>query len=281
MQRYLICLCFTGVGLFPSGKINGQLIIRQTFESIGYYFDISAGYSNRVSASARFRQVGNNWRQAITPSVAELNNHRMVVGSIVQCIAGTAYEIELSLIDWPVNNNPVIYTANCTTRQEVQFTGTADSLWVAPNGTGNAYTQLQPGKIENLFTINSINGTDRNRINTATTIICKEGVYYTGGLNYNLDNNNKYTNNSGTIVPSMTRDNPVKIIGEPGKKVVFDGRDTSISNLEWELYDTANKVYKAIFPLAASYSTELMIDSVRMYPYPVTYPMMVKLLRLV
>jgi hypothetical protein len=271
MTKYLACIfCFLGISALCT--TTAQLTTSQTFESIGYYYQVPASSSNRISTTARFREGNNNWRTAMTPSIVTANNQRLVAGSIVQLTAGTAYEIELSLVDSAVSSTPVVYSATCTTKTEIQFAATADSLWVAPNGSGNTYTQLQPGKIENLFTVNNTPGIDRNKINTATTIICKEGTYYTGSMSYNLDNANKYTNNAGVIVPGMVRDKPLKIIGEPGKKIIFDGRDTAVQSVTWVLYDTANKIYRATLPQAAAYSTELLLDSVRMYPYPTTYP---------
>lgn len=270
--RYFICTCFFLAGISRHNAVRAQLTTNQTFESIGYYYPVPANYSSRLSAAARFKPSGGSWRTAMEPSIVLIKNQRVIAGSVVQLTAGTAYEIELSVIDSAVNTTPVVYSVNATTKAEIQFTGTADTLWVAPNGNGNQYTYAQPGKIENLFTVNNIPGSDRNKINTATTIMCKEGNYYTGGLTYNLDNSNKYTNNNGVTVSGMIRDKPVNIIGEPGKKIIFDGRDTAAQNVTWQLMDTANKIYKATFPLTASYSTELLIDSVRMYPYPTTYP---------
>jgi hypothetical protein len=273
IQGLLIIIgCFTFGNILPA-VAHAQLTTNETFESIGYYYQVPANYSNRLSASARFRQGSNDWRVAMDPAIILIKNQqRMVAGSIVQLTAGTVYEIELSIIDSSVNNTPIIFSATATTKTEIQFTGTTDTLWVSPNGSGNNYSPLQPGKIENLFTINNIPGVDRNKINTATTIICKEGTYYTGGMSYNLNNSNKYMNNNGVIVPTLLRDKPIKIIGEPGKKIVFDGSDTTIQSVQWQLYDAANKIYGATFPTAASYSTELLIDSVRMFPYPTTYP---------
>jgi hypothetical protein len=249
-----------------------QLTANTTFESIGYYYKIPQAFSERLSATSKFRPVGGDWRTAIMPSVVLLKNQeRIIAGSILQLAAGTVYEIELSVIDSAAGNTPVVHAGNFTTKADVLPPATADTLWVAPNGGGNVYTQLQPGKIENLFVVNSTPGPDRNKINTATTIMCKEGTYYTGGLSYTLNNVNKYTNNMGVVNTGLLRDKPMKIVGEAGKKIIFDGRDTSVRSVTWQLYDATNKIYRAFLPPATALSTEFLMDSVRLYPYPYVY----------
>lgn len=253
--------------------VRAQITVNCTYESMGYYYALPQTASNRVSASARFRELNGNWRTAMNPSIVLIKNQqRWVAGSIVQLNAGAAYEIELAVTDSAVSNTPVLFTTTATTKSNSPFTGTPDTLWVAPNGNGSAYTQVQPGKLENLFTTNNVTGTHRSKINTATTIMCREGTYYTGGMVYQLDNSNKYTNNNGIVVPGLIRDKPIKIVGEPGKQVVFDGSDTTVKNITWQLYDAANKIYIATLPAATAFSTELLADSVRLYPYPSTYP---------
>ena len=255
-RSILIALLYCIIG----SSFGLTITTNTTFNSIGYYVNnIQSMLSDRISVNVNFREQNGTWRQGLMPSVITFNNQKTIAGSVVQLSENTTYEIKITIIDSAAGNTETTLTTLATTRADVQVSPISDdTLWVSTNGNGHLYTIDFPGNIETLFNTN-----DNLLLDCGTTLFCKGGTYYVGNLAYWVNYATRPCNDeSKPIVITCDREDPA----------VFDGSDTIKSTwTNWTLYDAANGIYTATLNQTDAFSTLLMVDGQRLFPYATLY----------
>jgi hypothetical protein len=175
----------------------------------------------------------------------------------LQLKAGTSYTIEVNIIDSLPTIQTLTFTANVTTRPEVNVSvTTSDTLWISNDGKGNNYTQNFPGAFDTLFNRDFI------KVRCGTTIVCKGGSYYIGNLSYNVNTS-----------PCSNINNPIVITSANNELATFDGSDSSTAATfpNWTVYNASQNIYTANLPPATAFSALFLYDTTRLFPYATVY----------
>ena len=244
---------------FSVESLAQTLTVESTFHSAGYYLNDLFSLSTKYSIQVKFKSdTSTTWRNALPPSDIQLNGTRKILGSILLLTPNTKYDLEVTIID----SFPTIHTLNLqakfTTREEIPSSWTINNtLWVSPGGAGHEYTQSNPGNISTLLT------TDQYKISCGTQVNCLGGVYHVGEFSLSLP-----------VATSDCGDNPIIFTSAPGESAIFDGSDTSSFARQpaWILADSAQHIYTTILPSTSAWSTLLIYQGKRLFPYAFIYP---------
>lgn len=242
--------------IYGTSSAAGFVRTNSTFNSIGFYIDsVNLKYSNRVSVSAEFMGSDNVVRKCLPVEIIDRSGLKMAVGTLVLLKENSTYTVSIKVYDSTTSTTDLI-TKTIKTLPEITFLGTKDTLWVSALGSGSVYSKNNPGNIEQLFK------TDHGKIKCGTTVLCKEGNYFVGDLSYNIN---------FTSRPCADKSQPIYIVGE-NDNVVFNGEDTAKSKWSnWSVYDASNHIYKITVNAEDDYSTELLMDGHRLFPYACIY----------
>jgi hypothetical protein len=266
LQTILLILCFNTLCFAQTITSNS------TINSIGYYIDVSSITSTKNSVIVQFKKTTEtDWRFALNPVVEILNTKRTFVGSLLQLDAGTAYDIKTLLYDSTAMSTIIINKISTTQAEPNLNPIMDDTLWVSPTGSGNLFTKINPGSFKSLFiwydeTCNAYNyesvfgsGTNIQKVNCGTVIMCKGGIYNIGNLIFQTSR-----------VTCTDLNKPIIIQSAPNEQAIFDGSDTTISSKYpvWTVFGNASdNIYTTTLPAQDAYSTLFLYDGVRLFPY--------------
>lgn len=250
-----------------------------TINSIGYYINVGTVTGPplvKYTSTVVFKKTTDlNWREALTPVKQKINNVDLIIGSVLQLDAGTAYHIKVKIYDSIGNIFRDSITKTYSTQPEPIIPIVTDTLWVSPNGSGNLFSRAHPGRFEDLFiryredcninTYENVNNGNIYKVKCGSVIICKGGLYNVGNLLY-----------QSFRVPCSDLNKPVIIQSASGEQAIFDGSDTaqSIINPVWDVFgNPADHIYRTSQPLPQhdAFSTLFRYDGVRLFPYAALY----------
>lgn len=180
-----------------------------------------------------------------------LNNIDQYRGSLFLLKENTEYDIEILLEDsFPINVKKMLGPFKISSLNSPKKISTSSVKWVAPNGSGTAYTEANPGNIKTLLS----SGT----VSCGTTIYLKDGVYDEQGLALNL-------------TKDCTENAPIQIVAAPGAQPVFDGGN--YAKLNWKVHPGDPKRFYADLPIASEFTTLFILNDKALYPYPESSPL--------
>ena len=248
MNKFILCILL--VFFFNTAFPQATIKTNSTENSIGFYVENYQNYfSARISVKARFKEGTQSWRNCITPSLINYpTGGKTIAGSVLQAKTGTSYQIEVTIYDSTTNANTILST-QCNTKTIFTIPISKDTLWLSTNGTGN-YTFSNPGNIKKLFNQESF------KLDSGTCVIFKPGTYYVGDLkDFNL-------------LPCNNPNFPIVFIAQTPGTVTLDGSENNKTAWStWQLYDTIKKIYRATLSDPVAFSTELLMDGNRLFPY--------------
>ncbi|NQW42295.1 MAG: hypothetical protein HQ463_02550 [Bacteroidetes bacterium] len=114
---------------------------------------------------------------------------------------------------------------------------------MSPNGIGNNYTETQPCDLKTLL---------QAGLSCGTTVLLKNGTYFIGDININLNSN-------------CTENTPITIISALGEKAILDGG--LHQNYTWSKFIDDTLVYYTTLPPSADFTSLCILDTAGLYPY--------------
>lgn len=224
-----------------------QLSLHSTLHSIGYQVVLPSGYDTdlTVVTEVRYRETGGDWQPGFPASRTSMGEFW---GSLFQLEPGKTYELELSLIDsFPVYKKDVL-TGAATTRTVPVIEATGNLKWVAPGGSGSAYTESNPGNLKTLLS---------SGLACGTTVLLKGGHYYLGGMTLNL-------------TQDCPEGQPITIMAAQGEQPVLDGG--SYETYTWTQSQGDPDMWWTTLPSSLRFNALCLVDGERMYPYAILNP---------
>jgi hypothetical protein len=227
--------------VFSVGIINAQTIeLTPLYNSIGIKVtDIGAADSCKVEYKPSQQSI---WRSAYPPDRISINSMNQFRGSIFMLDENTPYEVQVTI--YTGSSETALLSAQTTTLNSPSFAPTSDVKWVSPSGTGN-YTPNNPGNLATLFS--------SGQVSCGATIIFKDGIYSTNGLQLTLNSN-------------CTENTPIVLIAESGAVPIIDAG--TIITATWTPHPSIPDLYSIPTPPGTSHSNICVLGNTTLYPYP-------------
>jgi len=231
------------IGILQICNSQSVLDLYTNYNTIGVSIRLSdADIEKDAIGKLEYKEAtGGNWKTGFPLSRVD-NNLNVLTGSVFWCKPNTAYNIRVSINDLttPLLDGQLL-TGTIQTRQEFQAPIPLRTLFVSPKGTGNIFSQQQPGNLQDALNI----------AEAGTKIHLDSGNYYVGNL---------------TIPNSGTATNPIQIVGSTEGQSTLNG--SYETPLVWTPYGN-----KGVWQTStSSINPNLVIaDGVRLYPHQ-TYP---------
>jgi hypothetical protein len=221
-----------------------SLRLHPTIHSIGVEVQLPTGSSTKTTPSAElsYREIGGKFQQGYPPTFLIIDSVQQFRGSVYEAASGTSYEIRITLIS-SLGDTLITLQDTTTTKQDPSITPTQIIKYVSPQGSGTEYSYQQPGSLPVLLS---------GDIACGTTIILKGGRYDIGELYLNL----QQQCSESTPILFMAADNETPVLS--------GGDDEQYSWVRAE--DTS--VFVTTIRKELEYNALMMMDSIRLYPYP-------------
>ncbi|MBK7221355.1 MAG: T9SS type A sorting domain-containing protein [Saprospiraceae bacterium] len=218
----------------------------QTIDLVPLYNTIGIKVTNistEDSCKVEYKLSQSNiWQLGYPPDKISISNIEQFRGSVFNLAENTQYDVKVTLYEGA--SAKTLPIAQTTTLLSPDFNPKGDVKWVSPTGTGN-YSQNNPGSLASLF----LSG----QITCGTTIVVKDGIYSTNGLQLTINNH-------------CTEETPVLLIAEEGASPVFDASTTITT--PWTPHPTISDLYSTPTPTGSSHSNICILGNNTLYPYP-------------
>lgn len=244
MKRILILMIVMSVLQINFAQVTK---INTTINSIGIEIAEIEAYNE---CEVQYRKQGSaNWLKSFHVDTVNINQKRIFKINLFLLEENSPYEIGITLKNTINQVNNVLPILNATTLKKPSFNYTNTIKWVSPNGSGNLYTESQPGNLTDLF--------NSGLVSCGTTIVLKDGKYF----NFNLQL---------TISNPCSDLSPILLIAAPNCHPVIDGSNTEV--ISWTRSNTDTFLYSASIPSSSSHSNLCLLDNQALYPYPSLTP---------
>lgn len=228
-----------------------SLSLQPMYNSIGVKVSLDNTYDTDETAHCylQYRKSGtNDWLDGFDADRVRVQGVSQFRGSLMLLEENTAYYVRVRLLD----SIPAMATFTfpdyfIQTLPTPTFTPGNNVKWVAPNGSGTAYTETQPGNIKALLA----SGT----VGCGSTIMIKDGLY----TDYNM---------ALAIQTDCGQNNPIQFLAAPGAQPVFDGGYSA--PLLWTQHPNDPKFYTAALPTGTDFTNLCLLNGQMLYPYPTT-----------
>jgi hypothetical protein len=229
--------------------ISQTLTATANYQTIGYKIALPPSFDDDSTSfvQIRYKELGsNNWLLGFPPARVVSSTGDAFIGSLFYLVPNTGYQLEATIIDsFPVLNTVSLPVIIAKTRQEQSVFPAVNTKWVSPSGSGNAYSEANPGNLKTLLSSGAVT--------CGTTVIFKGGIYGIGEMALNLNSD-------------CSEALPIVFKAATGETPILDGGIAPALN--WIQDTTDSKLYRANLPAEAAYSTLCLLDSTRLYPYP-------------
>jgi len=155
----------------------------QQFELTPTYHSIGVKVTNILTADSctvEYKKSNQSkWLMGLNPDKIMISGTEQFRGSLFLLEENTTYDVRVTIYNGAnANTLPV---AQQTTNTSPTFAQTSNVKWVAPNGSGNYYTQTSPGNLNTLFS--------SGQVTCGTTVLLTDGIYsFTNGLALTINN---------------------------------------------------------------------------------------------
>ncbi|MBK8557451.1 MAG: T9SS type A sorting domain-containing protein [Lewinellaceae bacterium] len=235
--------------LFPIGRVISQnLSATPMMNSIGINVTLPPdfdpdGYGH---CSIRYRETSSpDWQEGFHGDRIKLNGADQYRLSLFLLEPGTSYTFEVTLVDSVPNYDVLIFPSlSVYTLPEATFATGNNLKYVAPNGSGTAYSAVQPGKLSALLS--------SGQVGCGTTIMLMDGIYSEMNLSLNLTSD-------------CSENNPITFMAVPGAHPTFDGA-VAVSN--WTPHASDPNLYSAALPPGTDFTNLCLLNGQMLYPYP-------------
>ncbi|HAD11942.1 MAG TPA: hypothetical protein DCF33_05835, partial [Saprospirales bacterium] len=183
------------------------------------------------------------WNTGFPPDRITFSGEEEYRGSLFLLEQGTSYEVRVKLFQ--NGNLASVQLGQASTLSDPEFGWGQTLKWVAPNGSGNSYTQDQPGNLTALF--------NSGQVTCGVTVVLMDGVYTQNGLQL-------------TIQTPCTENTPITLMAAPGAHPVIEGGIQT--PLIWTQHPSDPKLFSAAIPQTAAHSNICVMDGKALYPYP-------------
>jgi len=228
------------------------LLLHPLHNSIGVQVALPAGYDADKTAHCyiRYKKTGDSdWKAGFDADRILLEGNSQFRGSLFLLEEGAAYEVEVTLVDSiPAVSELTLPVEMISTLSPPVFAPTANVRWVAPNGSGTAYTETQPGNIKTLLSSGGVS--------CGTTVMIKDGLY----TDFNMEL---------SITADCNASAPIQFLAAPGANPIFDGGHAA--PLNWIQHAGDPKVFTAALPAGTSYTNLCLLNGKMLYPYPTDF----------
>ncbi|HLP92522.1 MAG TPA: T9SS type A sorting domain-containing protein [Saprospiraceae bacterium] len=199
---------------------------------------------NADSCGVEYRKTSETiWKTGFPPDRITLSGEEQYRGSLFLLEPQTAYEVRVT--SFQAGNLVSVQLGQVSTLSDPEFGWGQTLKWVAPNGSGNAYTQDQPGNLTALF--------NSGQVSCGVTVLLMDGVYTQNGLQLTIQN-------------PCTENTPITLMAAPGAHPVIEGGIQT--PLAWTQHPSDSKLFSATIPQAAAHSNICVMDGKALYPYP-------------
>lgn len=226
-----------------------SVVKSQTVELSPLYHTIGVkvtNINNYDSCRVEYKQAqASDWFIAYPPDRITVNGVLQFRGSIFGLGENNLYDVKVTLY---TNSNPTtLLTYQTTTLFSPDFSPTANTKWVSPDGSGNAYTQQNPGNVSTLFS--------SGQVTCGTTVIFADGTYTIPfhGLQLIINNN-------------CAESTPIILMAAPGAKPIING-GVAITT-PWIQDPNDAKLYSNTLPANTGHTNICVLDTSMLYPYP-------------
>lgn len=229
--------------LFLSLTARAQsLYFHPAINSIGLEIQGAEAYD---SCHIEFKKASETfWKAGMAADKVTVSGQLQFRGSLMLLDENTEYQLRIHF-----DNALPLPVQNVKTLSAPVFTPTANVKWVSPNGSGNAYTQAQPGNITALLS--------SGQVTCGVTIMLMDGVYTQLG-------------NQLSINTDCDENKPIQLLAAPGAHPVFDGAVKITST--WTQHASDPKLFYTAIPPAAAHSNICVFGDRALYPYPSIAP---------
>jgi len=235
------------LGLLSSIPLSAQYLLKlhPTIHSIGVEVQLPTGSTTTKLPLARlsYREIGDTFNHGYPPTFLIVDTVYQYRGSVYEAKAGTSYEVRITLVSID-GDTLTILTNTTTTLKDPSITPTQIVKYVSPQGSGTEYSYQQPGSLTALLS------TD---IACGTTIILKGGRYDIGEMHLNL-------------AQQCSEKSPIIFMAADNETPIFSGGDDE--QYSWIRTAEDTSIFVTTIRKELEYNTLMMMDSVRMYPYP-------------
>ncbi len=230
-------------GLILLASLHAQQVdLFPTYHSIGIKV---TNISSIDSCTVEYKKSNQAiWLKGFNPDKITISTIDQFRGSLFLLEESTSYDIRIK--PYKGGNEMVLSTLQKTTVSSPEFTSTTTQKWVSPNGSGNLFSQANPGNINTLFS--------SGLVSCGTTVLLMDGNYsFTEGLALSLNNH-------------CSESSPIILMAAPGAKPVIDGGQKITTN--WTAHSTIPHLYSNAMPTNAAHSNICIMGNKGLYPYP-------------
>jgi len=248
MQKTLALLALV-CSLTPSFAQN--LSLQPMYNSIGVKVSLDNIYDTDETGHCylQYRKSGtNDWLDGFDADRVRVQGGSQFRGSLMLLEENTAYYVRVRLLDSiPAISSYTFPDYYIATLPSPSFNPGNNVKWVAPNGSGTAYTEAQPGNIKALLASGAVG--------CGSTVMIKDGLY----ADFNM---------ALTIQTDCSENNPIQFLAAPGAQPVFDGGHSA--PLVWTQHVNDPKLYTAALPSGTDFTNLCLLNGQILYPYPTT-----------
>lgn len=179
-------------------KAAGSVQLYGTFHAAGITVDIGpeSDPDQTAVAHVEYREAGGTYRQGLP--LSRISDSRFA-GSLFWLEPDTVYEVRVTFSDPGGELDGAIFEGSGGTRPEVSIPPPLESLYTAPDGSGEACTEVEPCSLAEAI----------HQAEPGSEVVLRGGVYYTGGH----------------ILPHGTEEHPIVLRNYPGEMPILDGSD--------------------------------------------------------